>query len=73
MITMLKMILNMESNLYTVAGITSATQDQSKKKRAKKEPFKVDFDAELDVKQYFSTSRVGVMICDPHTCMGLID
>jgi hypothetical protein len=46
-----------------VAGITtnSSQDQQSKKKRTKKEAFKVDFEADLDVKQYFSKSRVSVI------------
>lgn len=62
---MLSMIF-MLSNLCSVAGITtsSAQDQQSKKKKARKEAFKVDFDAELDVEQYFSKSRVSITIFD---------
>ncbi|KAK3698761.1 hypothetical protein QZH41_014526 [Actinostola sp. cb2023] len=55
----------MKARLSKLAGITttSSSQDQQpKKKRAKKEAFKVDFEKELDVKQYFSKGRAATTL-----------
>ncbi|XP_048585600.1 condensin complex subunit 2 [Nematostella vectensis] len=54
----------MRARLSKLAGLATnnTDQDQSKKKKTKKDAFKVDFDAELDYKIYFTKGRAATTL-----------